>query len=446
MTLTAGDRQRQVERDEITLMSLTFLGAVDDLSEALRLVKPQDFASTARELVWRIVGQYASNGETLDIGELHSAVGAAVSGAQLRHVLDVVTRECVTAPTDGWGPLAAERVAKAARMRRLGALGQRLTQLADIGDVDSYDVLMEQAAGTLREIESNGSTDGRAPSVSEFVDAYLGELAAGPVNDVIPTPWTEINAIFNGGGLRPGGMYVLGARPGVGKTLAGGGLAWTAAESGYSTLMVSAEMHRHELMDRWMARSLREELTEFTSFAPSERVLHDAVNYGKWIKDNDIPLRVMDQPNLTMSDIAAEARRIQRKHGLALIVIDYLQLLKATGGNNRQEQVAGMSAACKHLAKELNLPVVVLAQLNRGAADGGLPEVRHFRESGAIEQDADGIILLHLPVVIEENADGSKRETHLGIVQFIVAKNRHGRTGTVELDYRAHRGDITDRA
>lgn len=444
MSPAAADRQQQLEADETTLMGLTFAGTTDDLMEALRHVKPGDFLSSTRALIWDVVGRYAVNGETLDVAALHAAVAAAIGqGRQLHASMDLITRECVSPPMAGWGPLAAERVAKAGLMRRVGSLGQRLQQLADMGDADAFDTVMEQASATWRQIEASGSDD-EAARVGGFVDAYLGELAAGPVHEVIPTPWSEVNAIFNGGGLRPGGFYVIGARPGVGKTLAGGRLAWVAAESGYGTLVVSAEMHRNELLDRWMAASLREELTEFTSFAPSDRVLASAQAYGEWIKDNDVPLWVMDQANITMSAIARQARQLHRKHGLKLIVIDYLQLLTAAGGNNRQEQVALMSAACKNLAKELRLPVVALAQLNRGAA-GDLPEVKHFRETGAIEQDADGIILLNLPTEIEEGIDGTKRPVHLGVIEFIIAKNRHGRTGTVTLDYRAHRGDITDR-
>jgi replicative DNA helicase len=444
VTLSSTDRREQLDADEAVLMSLAFHGDSGELAEALRLVRPPDFVSPPRELIWRVIETYAANGSVLDVASLHSALSAAVTGVQLRRCMEVVTRECVSAPMTGWAPLAAQRVAKAARLRRVGAMGQRLAQLADMGDVDSFDDVMAQVAQTWREVEDHATAGNTAPRVTEFVDAYMGELAAGPVHDVIPTPWTEINAIFNGGGLRPGGMYVIGARPGVGKTLAGGGLAWTAAESGYGTLMVSAEMHRHELMDRWMARSLREELSEFTSFNPSDRVLQAATGYAQWVKDNDIPLWVLDQSSITMDAIMREARQLQRRHGLALIVIDYLQLLTAAGGRNRQEQVSQMSAACKRMAKELHVPVVVLAQLNRGAA-GDVPAMSHFRETGAIEQDADGVILLHLPVVIEENPDGSKREIHQGIIQFIVAKNRHGRTGTVDLSYRAYQGDITDR-
>lgn len=444
MSLTPADRQEQLDNDEATLMSLAFLSTGDELLEALRLVRPQDFGLPARELIWRVVGQYAINGDVLDIAALHSALAAAASGPALRRAMHVVTTECTNAPLAGWAPMAAERVANAARLRRVGALGQRLQQLADVGDVDAFEAVMQEATTTWREIEVATEPGSDAHRVTDFVDAYLGELAAGPVDDVIPTPWEEINQIFTAGGLRPGGFYVIGARPGVGKTLAGGGIAWTAAESGYGTLMVSAEMHRNELMDRWMARSLREELSEFTSFNPSDRVMSAAADYGKWIKDNDIPLWVMDKPDITMMDIARQARQLHRRHGLKLVVVDYLQLLKTGGGSNRQEQVAAISAGCKQLAKELRLPVVGLAQLNRGAATD-IPQVSQFRETGAIEQDADGIILLHLPTVPEEHADGSVTQTHLGIVQFIVAKNRHGRTGTVELAYKAYQGDITDR-
>jgi replicative DNA helicase len=443
--MMAADRQQQLENDEATLMGLAMYPQLaDDLADALRAVGPQDFTNPARELIWRVVGTYAANGETLDIGALHSALAAAASGPKLRMCHAIITRECVDMPVAGWAPLAAERVAKAARMRRIGALGQRLTQLADMGDADAFDDVLEQASRTWRDIENQATGDGDAVRVTDFVDEYLGELAGGPAFEVIPTPWAEVNAIFNGGGLRPGGLYVFGARPGDGKTLAGGSLAWTAAESGYNTLVVSAEMSRNELMDRWMARSLREELSEFTSFAPSDRVLTDAAQYGRWIKEQDIPLWVVDAPNITVAMIVSHARALARRHGLKLLVVDYLQLLKTTSGPNRQEQVAAMSHALKQLAKELHIPVVVLAQLNRQG--DGAPEAKHLRESGAIEQDADGIILLFRPTSTDTMPDGSTITQHLGTVHFIVAKNRHGRTGTVELDWRAHRGDITDRA
>lgn len=443
--MTAGDRQRQSDTDEATLMSLVlYPDAAADLADALRVVEPADFANVARGELWRIVGRFVANGERYDIATVHQAVHADHGTVAVRMILDLITRECINAPVTGWGPLAAERVAKAAKLRRVGELGQRLQQLADLGDLDAFEAIMDQAGKTWREIEDQSAGDGDAVRVTDFVDEYLGELAGGPMHDVIPTPWTEVNSIFNGGGLRPGGLYVFGARPGDGKTLAGGGLAWTAAESGYHTLVVSAEMTRNELMDRWMARSLREELSEFTSFAPSDRVLADAAQYGRWIKEQDIPLWVVDTAHITVATIAAHARTLQRRHGLQLIVVDYLQLLKATSGPNRQEQVAHMSHTLKQLAKELHVPVVVLAQLNRQG--DGAPEAKHLRESGAIEQDADGIILLHRPVMTDTLPDGSTVTHDDGTVHFIIAKNRHGRTGTVELAWRAYRGDITDRA
>jgi replicative DNA helicase len=437
--------QQQLDADEATLLGLAFYPTmIDDLMESLRLVRPADFTSSGRELVWRVVEAHATNNEPLDIAAMHSALGAAASGAKLRMCMDIVTRECLTPPAPGWAPLAAERVAKAAKLRRVGALGQRLQQLADVGDLDAFDTVMEHAEETWRAIQNDAVVVDDAPRVPDFVDAYLGELAGGPQYQVVPTPWAELNSIFTAGGLRPGGFYVFGARPGVGKTLAGGRVAWVAAESGYNTLVVSAEMHRFELMDRWMAASMREELSEFTSYAPSERVLAAAQAHATWVKQVDLPLWVLDSPNITMARIVAQARQLHRRHGLHLVVIDYLQLIKTAAGSNRQEQVALMSGICKQLAKELHLPVVALAQLNRGGADA--PQLHHFRETGSIEQDADGVILLHLPTITEELPEGGTISYPSGTVQFIIAKNRHGRTGTIELDYKPHWGDIADRA
>lgn len=440
--MSATDRQAAVDRDEATLLGLImFPGLAETFDDALRLVRPWDFLSPARELVWRVASGYRAAGEPIDIGNLHSAVAAAHSGVRLAHVMDVITRECVSPPVAEHALLAAARVAAAARMRKLGVAAQRLQHLTELGADPDDPQYGEQIKAVLRDIEdieeSRHGDD--VIEVSDYASEYLGDLTAGPPAEVIPTPWAEINDLFSGGGLRPGGFYLIGARPGDGKTLAGGAIAMTAAESGYSGLFFSAEMTRRELMDRWMARALREELTEFTSFAPSERVLTSAAAHAEWIKSNGLRLGIVDKANMSVPYIAATARRRHRREGLDFLIIDYVQLLTVTGGRNREESVGDMSTALKQLAKELNIPVIALAQLNRSGGEGP-PRKEHLRETGRLEQDADGIILLHRPT---EEIEG--RRVHDGTIEFIVDKNRHGRTGTVSLRWRAHWGDITER-
>lgn len=439
--MITAEAQRIADRDEAILLGLIMFPELADVfDDVLRIVQPQDFLSPARELIWRVASGYRAAGEHLDIGELHSAVSAAQSGARLNHVLDIITRECVTPPIGEHALLAAQRVKAASRNRRLGALAQRLQQLAETGaDGGEYSARLREVLNEIEDIDAGRRVDD-VSMIADYAHEYLGDLTAGPPAEVIPTPWTEINSLFSGGGLRPGGFYLIGARPGDGKTLAGGAIAMTAAEQGYSGLFFSAEMTRRELMDRWMARALREELSEFTSFAPGDRVLAGAASHAEWIRANGLRLGVVDKANMSVPYIAATSRHHQRRVGLDFIVIDYIQLLATTGGRNREEAVGDMSTALKQLAKELSIPVIALAQLNRNGGGDGQPRKEHLRETGRLEQDADGIILIHRPTV---EIDGERRPD--GTVEFIVDKNRHGRTGTVSLRWRAHWGDITDK-
>lgn len=446
MSLPAGERERQADADEATLMGLVLhpdLAPV--LDDVLRLVKPEDFYSPPRAAIWRVAERYRMGGSVIEIGGVHEALGAMLGGVQLNRCFEIISRECVHAPVAEWAVTTAERVRDRARMRKVGQLGQRLQQLADLGQLDAFDDVMSQVTATWRQIEdvASASASDDVVRIVDYVDEYLGELAGGPMLDLIPTPWTDVNALFSGGGLRPGGMYIFAARPGDGKTLAGGGIAQYAAESGYQTIMFSAEMTKREITDRWMARALRAELGDFTSFAPSEQSLLDAKAHGEWMRSVDLPLAISDTAGMSVPFIAAQARRWKRQHDLRLIVVDYVQLLKAGPGANRQEQVGDMSTALKQLAKELDIVVVVLAQLNR--AGGDVPQLHHLRESGRLEQDADGVVLISRPTETIEEPDGRSFTSDLGVVKFDLAKNRHGRTGEVELSWRAHYGDITDR-
>lgn len=438
--MSAADRQEMLDRDEATLLGvIMFPELAGDFDDALRLVSMGDFLSTARGLIWHVATTFRRNGTPVDIGTLHTALAADRSGLNLRAVLDVVTRECTTPPVAGHAVLAARRVAEAARMRKLAQHGQRLAQLAELGstgDVEHATKLRE----LLRDIEiaHDSGMPNLVVEVPDYGPEYLAGLTDGPPAEVIPTPWDSINQKFSGGGLRPGGFYLFGARPGDGKTLAGGAFAMHAAEQGYSGLFFSAEMTRREIMDRWVARALREELSEFTSFAPSERVLAGAAAHVEWMQSAGIRLGIVDTADISVPLIASTARTRKRTVGLDFIVVDYVQLLTSTGGRNRQEEVGEMSTSLKRLAKELEVPVVALAQLNRTGADG-VPRKEHFRETGKLEQDADGIVLLHRPTV---EVDGEQLPT--GDIDFIIAKNRHGTTGTVKLRWRAHWGDITD--
>ena len=230
-------------------------------------------------------------------------------------------------------------------------------------------------------------------------------------------------------GLNKSDLILLAARPGMGKTSLALNVALNVAREGKTVAVFSLEMSREQLATRLLSSEalvennrlrtglLRE--TDWEKIAGAATVL------------NRLDIRIDDNPLLSVADMNAKCRRLE---GLALVVVDYLQLMTSAGGNsrggeNRQQVVSDMSRMLKIMAKELNVPVICLSQLSRAneKRDDKRPMLSDLRESGAIEQDADIVMFLYRDDYYNEDS-----EKH-NIAECIVAKNRHGETGKVEL-------------
>lgn len=236
------------------------------------------------------------------------------------------------------------------------------------------------------------------------------------------------------GGLQPGQLIVIAGRPAMGKSLAAANIAENAAMNGIGSMIFSLEMSRQELSMRF-ACSLA-------------GVSMDAVRMNAMGADNfqrlavqvarvsDWPLMVDDSPSATAFTIKATARRVAQRHPIKLIVVDYLQLMSGPG-DSRQEVVAAISRELKMLAKELGIPVIAISQLNRGleGREEKRPRMSDLRESGAIEQDADVILFLHRPYYYLTDAEKMKSDHLERLAEIIVAKQRNGPTGTVEVEF-----------
>lgn len=271
---------------------------------------------------------------------------------------------------------------------------------------------------------------------STLVDDWHKTMAGGSlVGEVIPTPWPELNTLL-AGGLHAGRSFIIAGRPGTGKSLSGLNCAQHAAEQGFPVLVVSEEMSGFELTGRLMASGGRVEYGEIARYDMSAWTTQVVTEYGE--TNRDMPLYVIDRPNLTIEHVAAVARTMKRTKGLDLLVIDYLQLLQATDSKKvREQQVAHISRSVKLLSRELGCVILTLAQLNRDSAKADRrPVLADLRESGSLEQDMDAGILLHH----EETDDGHPT----GNVTFIVAKSRFGPKGDVELRWRGHQARIGD--
>lgn len=280
--------------------------------------------------------------------------------------------------------------------------------------------------------EFQGAATGASPlevklSVGDRWASFLDELQAGKDPNALDTPWHDLNEVIE---LKPGQLVTVGAATGGGKSLFGMNLAaHVAIRRCRPALVASMEMGGSELMARLTAAEAGVDLDRLI-----RRKLHDH-EWAKVIKVNDRMQNARnfildDSPNLTLSKIRARLRWMAgHGHPAAMVVADYLQLMtpEGSGGSaNRAQEVAMISRGLKLMAMEFEIPVIALAQFNRNAA-GRQPLVTDFKDSSAIEQDSNVILLMHRPLA----EDGTDTGPRAGEIDVIVAKNRNGANGRI---------------
>jgi replicative DNA helicase len=346
-------------------------------------------------------------------------------GADLGRVNEALTEMVTSGAVGHQAGWYAQVLTRLTTHRRVVEVAARLTQAAN-GERD-VDDLAELARAEIDRALSNAAAGAVADPWSAHVDRATQRWATA-IDDAVPTGWHELDDLLSGGGLRPGHLTVVGARPGVGKSLVATMLAGYAASArDGGVYFASVEMTADELTDRIAAASAGVNLSHLTNRTLSNDEMTALQRRLSGIRD--WPLDIDDRVT-TVADIRRGARNAARRHGrLRLVLVDYLQLLDAKPAHktaNRQEMVSDLSRSLKLLAREHHVPIVMLAQLNRGAAQRAdkRPLLTDLRESGSLEQDGDEVILLH-----RDDTDPDLA----GQIELHLAKNRHGPTGTVRL-------------
>jgi len=273
-------------------------------------------------------------------------------------------------------------------------------------------VLKDVMESTVDEIEASG---------------HRGEGMTG-----VPTGFYELDELTHG--LHPGQMIVIAARPAVGKSTFALDFARSAAiKNNLSTVMFSLEMGRNEIAMRLLSAEATIGLQDLRKGTiKDEQWSKIATTMGRM---NDAPLFIDDSPNMSLMEIRAKCRRLKQQHDLKLVILDYLQLMSSGKKvESRQQEVSEFSRALKLLAKELQVPVIALSQLNRGSEQrqDKRPMVSDLRESGSIEQDADMVILLHREDVYD------KESPRAGEADILVAKHRNGPTKDIVVAFQGH--------
>lgn len=384
------------------------------------IVSPEMLASTDYRTIYEIVLERSQAGEAIDPVIVADVLQARRPKDHSGDWFDFV-RELfeATIPHGEHGEYYAREVRRHWTRRELALIGldaarQAGDQFADIDDT------LQATDGKLRQLLEQQVSTGPAPLTQCMVDA-LGELEK-PETPGITTGFLQLDELL--GGFKPGQLIVLAARPSMGKTALAVNLAQAIATRG-TVLFFSLEQTRRELSERLLAGKLGCSVLELRSWAQGtparQQALHKAAE-----ELSRLQLQIDDQTGRTVAEMLSIGRVHRREGKLALIVIDYLQLLKPEDRRAiREAQVAQLSRDVKALAKQLAVPVLCLAQLNRQAEgrEDGRPRLCDIRESGAIEQDAD--------VVLFPWRDDPSR--HPESVKLIISKNRNGPRGEVAL-------------
>ena len=411
----------------------------DAISEVVEILRERDFYRPAHELIYDAIIDLYSRGEPADPVTVSAELTkrgdlTRAGGAPYLHTL------ISSVPTAANASYYAKIIRERAIMRRLVEAGTKIVQLGYTveGEVDD--------AVNAAQAEVHAVTERRAAEdyiqLSELLPAALDEIekiSSGVMGEGVKSGFKDLDALTHG--FHPGNMIVLAARPAVGKSTLGLDIArYASIHKGDTSVIFSLEMSRSEITMRMLSAEARVPLNNIRAGSlTDEEWARMARRMGEI---SEAPMFIDDSPNLSLMEIRAKARRLKQRHNLKLIVIDYLQLM--TSGKrveNRQQEVSEFSRQLKLLAKELNVPVIAISQLNRSPEQRSdkKPMLSDLRESGSIEQDADVVILLHRDDLYDQ-------QNRSGEADLIVAKHRNGPTRTITVSAQLHFARFTDMA
>lgn len=304
----------------------------------------------------------------------------------------------------------------------------------------------EEVAGLLDEVEQKifaireGADVEVAPTVKEdvkkVIESFEKFLAGGGAPMGIKSGYAQLDTMCNG--LKPGEMFVIAARPSMGKTsFVMNIIEHICLDAKMPSMFFSCEMTSEQIVQRLLFARARYAITNLRNgFTPTKAELMKIKNAAQEIAESK--LFIDDTASISISELRAKARRKKKEEDIQVIAIDYLQLMRSTSKQaqgSREREIAEISSGLKALAKELKIPVIVLAQLNRGpeSRTGGSPRMSDLRESGSIEQDADMVGLLFRTAYYADSQE--ERDEKDGEAELNLAKNRNGPTGSIPLTF-----------
>lgn len=403
------------------------LGVITEMLEI------EDFYDPRHKTIYSKILDFHRNHQALDALSIIEAIiedGFAGLNINAEYFMEMFEKTSFTSNQD---PVYyADRIKENSHRRKLNLIGREISQLSVPGSGATSEDIVSKMQEYVREFTSISYGQDYV-TLESIGDDLLGDLQNRFTNPdatskFIPTGFYDVDDRL-GGGFSPGQMVIIAGRPGMGKTtVALDFLRNASLLADKSVMFFSLEMSREELTHKlWSAEAhvKHKKIRKAEDIQPDE---WERIMNAKEKFDNT-NFSIYDDPNLDMLTLRAKCEKQKaRPEGLDIVVVDYLQLMKTEKADNRQQEVANMSRELKLLAKELDVPVIILSQLNRGNTNrpGNRPLVSDLRESGSLEQDADVVLLVHRP----EEYDPNEKP---GITELILGKIRAGNPGTVDV-------------
>ncbi len=398
----------------------------DAVSRLMEEVRPPDFYSPSNQTVYEAMKGLFDTGKPIDtvtVSELifkDSKNSTSINASYIARLVDNV-------PSSANFERYIEIVLEHSHRRKLLKASGRIELLAMAMDKEIHSVL-DEAEQTIFTASDDAIGDGLV-GVTDVLEGAIERIEEienrGTGLSGLPTYFTDLDNYLSG--LQEGNLAVIASRPSMGKSSLALNIGTNVAKEGKVVAFFSLEMTKEELVQRVL-------------FSEAKVTSGDArkgqLGPEKWSrvveaasKVNNLPLYFDDAPVITVTDIRAKSRRLKSAKNLDLIIVDYLQLMQSSSGDNRQQEIAEISRNLKNLARELKVPILALSQLNRAAEarEDKRPRLGDLRESGAIEQDADIVMMLYRDDYYNPGTDVP------GVAEVNIVKNRSGMTGKVEL-------------
>jgi replicative DNA helicase len=415
------------------------------INDVIDFLKPEDFYNPKFKLIYEaelalnsdsspidaitVIDYLTKNGNIEKVGgalEIHDLVGGVVSTANVEYYAKIVHDKAL--------------------LRRIITTGASIEQSGFVNDGSDIQDIINSAQEKIYNLSENAAATDYVSIYGGFektMEALKKARDKDGEVDGVPTGLTMLDNYLNG--LKGGQMIVIAARPGVGKSVLSLDIARNAAiKNNIPTIIFNLEMAYPEIMMRLISAELAIDQGKMRKGELGDDEWQRIEQLDKRFISKDgveVPLYLDDSPNMSMTQIRTKCRRLSSSdRGLGLIIIDYLQLMSSGQRvESRQQEVSDISRKLKLLAKELDVPVIAISQLNRGSEQRGdrTPQLSDLRESGAIEQDADVVILIHREEMYHKSDEGDDK-ARKGEADIIIAKNRAGRTGDFVVTAQMH--------